>query len=69
MEFLYLLERICMPLLNEFMLAVKEGLRTPLEQLLPVYPARAVRYFLVVMTAGTLWPLSFKYFSKLGVKE
>ena len=50
-------------------LAVKEGLRTPLELLLPVYPARALRYFLVVMTAGILWPLSFKYFSKLGVKE
>ena len=47
-------------------LAVKEGLRTPLELLLPVYPARALRYFLVVMTAGILWPLSFKYFSKIG---
>ena len=50
-------------------LAVKEGLRAPLELLLPVYPARAVRYFLVVITAGVLWPMSFKYFSRLGVKE
>lgn len=50
-------------------LAVKEGLRAPLELLLPVYPARAVRYFLIVMMAGILWPFSFQYFSKLGAKK
>ena len=50
-------------------LAVKEGLRAPLELMLPVYPARAVRYFLVVLTAGILWPMSFKYLSKIGVKK
>lgn len=50
-------------------LAVKEGLRAPLEMLLPVYPARAVRYFLIVLTAGALWPMSFRYLSKLGVKK
>lgn len=50
-------------------LAVKEGLRAPLELVMPLYPARAVRYFLVVITAGVLWPMSFRYFSKLGAKE
>lgn len=50
-------------------LAVKEGLRAPLELVLPVYPARAVRYFLIVVTAGTLWPMSFRHLSKLGVKK
>ncbi len=50
-------------------LAVKEGLRAPLELILPQYPARAVRYFLIVLTAGVLWPMSFSYFSKLGVKK
>jgi len=50
-------------------LAVKEGLRAPLELVLPVYPARAVRYFLIVMTAGAIWPMSFKHLSKLGVKK
>lgn len=50
-------------------LAVKEGLRAPLEGLLPVYPARAVRYFLIVVTAGFLWPMTFRYFAKLGVKK
>ena len=47
-------------------LAVKEGMRAPLEMVLPVYPARAVRYFLIVVTAGALWPLSFKKLSVLG---
>ena len=50
-------------------LAVKEGLRAPLEMLLPVYPARALRYFAIVITAGILWPMTFSYFSKLGVKK
>ena len=49
-------------------LAVKEGTRPLLEAILPVYPARAVRYCLIVTTAGILWPLSFKWFSKLGRK-
>ena len=47
-------------------LAVKEGLRAPLEMVLPVYPARAVRYFLVVMMAGAIWPMSFARLSHLG---
>ena len=50
-------------------LAVKEGLRIPLEMILPVYPARAVRYFLIVITAGAVWPTSFQYLSKIGVKK
>ena len=49
-------------------LAVKEGLRAPLEALLPVYPARAVRYFLIVIMAGSIWPMSFSRLSKLGRK-
>lgn len=49
-------------------LAVKEGLRTPLEMLLPVYPARAARYFLIVMTAGVIWPMSFRKLSQFGNK-
>ncbi len=50
-------------------LLVKEGLRAPLEAILPQYPARAVRYFLIVVVAGLLWPMTFRYFSKLGVKK
>lgn len=50
-------------------LLVKEGLRAPLELVLGSYPARAVRYFLIVLTAGFLWPLTFRWFSKLGEKK
>ena len=50
-------------------LAVKEGLRAPLELLLPIYPARAVRYFLVVIMAGNIWPMSFQHISKFGSKK
>lgn len=49
-------------------LAVKEGLRAPLEALIPVYPARAVRYFLIVIAAGVVWPATFKWFGKIGKK-
>lgn len=49
-------------------LAVKEGLRGPLEALLPVYPARAVRYFMIVIMAGSIWPMSFNRLSRLGRK-
>ncbi|MBP3684292.1 MAG: phosphatase PAP2 family protein [Oscillospiraceae bacterium] len=50
-------------------LLVKEGLRAPLEAILPVYPARAVRYFVIVVAAGYLWPMTFRWFGKLGVKK
>lgn len=48
-------------------LLVKEGMRAPLEWLLgDPLPARAVRYFLIVLVAGFVWPISFRWFSKLG---
>ena len=50
-------------------LLVKSGLKTPLDALFGEYPGRAVRYFLIVMVAGVLWPLTFKWFSRLGKKE
>ena len=51
-------------------LAVKELMRAPLEAILPANTwARMLRYFLMVVTAGTLWPISFKFFAKLGGKK
>ena len=50
-------------------LLVKSGLKDVLTALLGLYPGRAVRYYLIVIVTGILWPLSFKFFSKLGVKE
>ena len=51
-------------------LAVKEGLRAPLEALFgDPYHARLVRYFLIVVVAGLVWPMTFRFFSKLGRKS
>ena len=48
-------------------LLVKEGTRSVLDAIFGGHMiARAVRYFLVVVTAGIAWPLTFKWFSKLG---
>jgi hypothetical protein len=33
------------------------------------YIAYAVRYFCTVLFAGAVWPLTFKWFAKLGVKK
>lgn len=50
-------------------LAVKEGLRSPLEAAFAGHmAARAVRYFLIVIVAGLVWPLTFRWFSALGKK-
>ena len=46
-------------------LLVKEGMRAPLEAVFAGHmAARAVRYFLIVVVAGIVWPLSFKFFPK-----
>lgn len=50
-------------------LAVKEGLRKPLEVVLGACNGRALRYMLIVVTAGLLWPMTFRWFSKLGGKK
>ena len=47
-------------------LLVKSGLKTPLNLLLGESIGRSVRYFLIVIAAGILWPMSFHYFSCLG---
>ena len=50
-------------------LAVKSGLKSPLDAVFGYLVGRAVRYFLIVIVAGILWPLTFSWFSKLGNKE
>ncbi len=48
--------------------AIKAGLSSPLTALFGnEYIARAVRYFLIVVFAGCIWPLTFKYFAKMHV--
>lgn len=54
-------------------LALKSGLKAPLEALVglvfknPVYIARGIRYFLVVIFAGIVWPLTFGFFARLRI--
>ena len=51
-------------------LAVKELLKIPLNAILPENTwARLVRYFTIALVGGALWPMTFKYFSKLGGKH
>lgn len=52
---------------------LKSTLQAPLEAMLRVFNpnpeliARALRYFLIVVFAGVIWPLSFRWFSKLRI--
>ena len=49
-------------------LIIKSGLSAPLTALFGnEFVARSVRYFLIVMFAGTVWPLTFKWFSELKI--
>ncbi len=51
-------------------LAVKSGLKAPLDALFGGHMiARAIRYGLVVVAAGMVWPMTFGWFSRLGRKE
>ncbi len=52
-----------------FVITVKEGLKAPLDFIFRGHlAARGVRYFLVVIVAGVLWPMTFKFFSRLTLK-
>jgi len=50
-------------------LIVKSGFKAPLEVAFGTLVGRCIRYFLIVIVAGVVWPLTFKWFSKLGSKE
>ena len=48
-------------------LAIKSLLKQPLVDLLGDYPGRALRYFLIVVFSGAVWPITFKYFKQLRI--
>ena len=50
-------------------LAVRVLLKEPLNALFGVNVGAGVRYFLIVAVAGVLWPLTFKFWAKLGTGE
>ena len=50
-------------------IGIKAGLSSPLTSLFGnEYIARAVRYFIIVIFAGVLWPLTFRLFAKMEIK-
>lgn len=50
-------------------LLVKSGMKAPLNLLFGESIGRVVRYFLIVIAAGIVWPLSFRWLAKLKTKE
>lgn len=49
------------------LLAIKAVLKAPLLALFGGHSvAHGVRYFIVILFAGILWPMTFKYFARLG---
>ena len=50
-------------------LLVKSGLKVPINALFGTSIGTAVRYFLIGIVAGIIWPLSFRWFARLGIKE
>ena len=48
-------------------LAAKELLKLPLNAILDADSwARLIRYFLMVLIGGVLWPMTFRYFARMG---
>lgn len=49
-------------------IGLKEGLKIPFAYIFTnVYVARTVRYFTVVIFAGVVWPMTFKFFKRLRI--
>ena len=52
------------------LLAIKSGGKAPLQALFANdYLADGLRYLLMVIFAGCIWPLTFRFFAKLGKKK
>ncbi len=50
-------------------LAIKAGLKAPLIALIGnEFAARGARYFLIVIFAGCIWPLTFKFFARFRIR-
>lgn len=51
------------------LIAIKSLLKAPLNALLGEIFGRIARYFLMLLFIGAIWPLTFKFFGKLGGKK
>lgn len=50
-------------------MAVKSVLKAPLNALLPGGAGDAIRYFVLVLFAGCIWPMTFRWFGKWGKRR
>ena len=51
-------------------LLIKTFLKTPLQSLVgDPYVADGIRYFLLTTFAGAVWPITFRFWNKLGNKS
>ena len=48
---------------------IRLGLKSPINAVFGSLCGNGVRYFLIVVFAGVLWPMTFHFFAKLGVKK
>ena len=48
---------------------IKSLLKSPINALLGASVGNCVRYLLIVLFAGLVWPLTFKFFARLGKKD
>lgn len=51
------------------LLAVKSGLKAPINAVLGAAVGNAARYFLLVLVAGAIWPTTFGFFSRWGKRR
>ena len=51
------------------LLGIKSGIKAPLHAIMNANIADGLRYFLMTAFAGCVWPLTFKFFGKLGKKK
>ena len=48
---------------------VRVLLKEPLNALFGINLGTGIRYFLIAVVAGILWPMTFKFWSRLGKKN
>ena len=53
----------------DLVLAVKSGTKSALNAMLGTSWGTFARYFLIVLIAGVLWPMTFRFFARLGKKQ
>lgn len=51
------------------LVAIKSGLKAPLQAIFGGYFSDFVRYFLMVIFAGCIWPLTFGFFARISGKK